>query len=802
MINEVVTHYRILEKIGEGGMGVVYRAEDTRLGRQVAVKFLSATLSANPDAVERFQREARAASALSHPHICAVYDVGQHGDLPFLVMELLDGQTLRRRIDGRPLSIDLLLDYGIQVADALDAAHAHDIVHRDIKSPNIFVTSRGQIKVLDFGLAKLAHKPGLTIDPYSDTTMAADHSPHATAAGQTLGTLAYMSPEQARGEELDARSDLFSFGAVLFEMATGREAFSGKTSALIFDAILNQTPPTASSINSAVPAELDHTIDKALEKDRTTRYQSAAELRADLKRIKRVTDSGRTPASTRPTTTASPAATQASASPARRPWLLALGTVALVALAISTYLFLGGRGRTIDSVAVLPFAVVGGSGDAEYLTDGITETLINGLTQLPGLRVSARSVVFRYKNKEGDAQQIGRELKVTAVVTGHVTVRGDRLVIQAELVNVADGSQMWGAQYNRPTSDLLAIQDEIAGEILDKIQPRLSGEERKKVTKRHTDDPAAYQTYLQGRYHWNKGTIAGYKKAIEYFQEAIGRDPNYALAYAGLADSYLLLGSYFVEAVTDAKGAALQALKIDPNLAEAHIAVGHIKLLLDWDWAAAEREFTTGISLNPSSALAHSQYALYLATMGRVPDAITEVRRAQELDALSPIVNSDLGWYLFYGGRIDEAVAQFRTTLEFDVTSVSAHRGLGIALSQQAQHDEALTHLKQALALSENSPVILGHIGAAYAAAGRRADAEAVLRDLEVQSARQYVPSTAMATVAAALGDRARALGLLEKALDEHDFAISQIGVAPWFTTLRGEPRLVKLIEKLGLPLK
>jgi serine/threonine-protein kinase len=798
MIGEVVTHYRILEKIGEGGMGVVYRAEDTRLGRQVAVKFLSAALSASPDAVERFQREARAASALSHPHICAVYDVGQHGDLPFLVMELLDGQTLRRRIDGKPLSMDQLLDYGVQVAEALEAAHARDIVHRDIKSANIFVTSRGQIKVLDFGLAKLAHKPGAVVDPYSDTTLAADHSPQGTAAGQTLGTLAYMSPEQARGEELDARSDLFSFGAVLFEMATGREAFSGKTSALIFDAILNQTPPAASAINPAVPAELDHTIDKALEKDRTTRYQSAADLRADLKRIKRVTDSGRTHTPTRPTTAATQAVTSQASS--RRPWLLVGGAVALVALAVSTYLFLGGRTRTIDSVAVLPFAVAGGSEDAEYLTDGITETLINGLTQLSGLRVSARSVVFQYKKTTTDSQQIGRTLNVMAVVTGHVTVRGDRLIIQAELVNVADGSQLWGEQYNRPASDLLTVQDEIAGEILDKIQPRLSGEERKKVTKRHTDDPVAYQTYLQGRYYWNKGTIAGYKKAIEYFQEAISKDPNYALAYAGLADSYLLLGSYFVEAITEARGAALQALKIDPNLAEAHVAVGHIKLLLDWDWPAAEREFTQGIALNPSSALAHSQYALYLATLGKVPAAITEVRRAQELDPMSPIVNSDLGWYLFYGGQTAEAVEQFRKTLEFDAASVSAHRGMGIALSQQGRHDDAIAHLKQALQLSENSPVILGHLGAAYAAAGRRADAEAALKELDAQAARQYVPSTATATIAAALGDRPRALGLLEKAYDEHDFAISQIAVAPWFASLRAEPRAVKLIEKLGLP--
>ena len=798
MVGEVVTHYRILEKIGEGGMGVVYRAEDTRLGRHVAVKFLSSNLSAYPDAVERFEREARAASALSNPHICAVYDVGQHGELPFLVMELLDGETLRRRIDGKPLPIDVLLDYAVQIADALEAAHAQNIIHRDIKSANIFVTARGQIKVLDFGLAKLTTTAGNAADPYSDTTMAAERSPQATAAGQTLGTLAYMSPEQARGEDLDARSDLFSFGALLYEMATGRDAFTGKTSALIFDAILNQTPPPPSSFNPLVPAELDHTVDKALEKDRTTRYQSASEMRADLKRLKRATDSGRTVAALRSTVATRPAA--AASSSRRRAVLAAVGAVLLVGVAAVGYMVFGSRGSTVDSVAVLPFAMAGGSGETEYLTDGITETLINGLTQLPGLRVSARSVVFRYKNKELDAQQAGHDLNVKAIVTGHVSVRGDRLVIQAELVNVADGSQMWGDQYNRPASDLLAVQDDIAREILDKIQPRLSGEERQRATKRHTDDPAAYQTYLQGRYHWNKGTIAGYKKAIEYFQQAIAKDPKYALAYAGLADSYLSLGSYFVEAVGEAKGAAEEALRIDPNLAEAHIALGHIKLLLDWDWPAAEKSFTTGLSLNPASALAHTQYAMYLATVGRVSDAIAEVRRAQDLDPLSPIVNSDLGWYLLYAGNVGEAVTQFRKTLEFDANSVSAHRGLGIALSQQGQHDDALGHLKQALDLSEKSPVVLGHIGAAYAAAGKRAEAEAASRDLESLSARQYVPSTAMATIATAMGDRTRALGLLEKAYDEHDFAISQIGVAPWFAPLRTEPRFVKLLEKLGLP--
>ena len=544
------------------------------------------------------------------------------------------------------------------------------------------------------------------------------------------------------------------------------------------------------------------------------RYQSAADLRADLKRLKRETDPGRVPSTShhvastteghtevikaRPAT--SPPVTPAPPSQSRRTLLLlGIGAVLVAGLA-GAYAIFGGRGTEIESVAVLPFVATGNPGDTEYLTDGITETLINGLTQLAGLRVSARSVVFKYKGKEIDAQQVGRDLNVRAVVTGRVSMRGGRLVIQAELMNVEDGSQLWGDQYNRPVSDLLAVQESIAGEILDKIQPRMSGADRQKVTKRHTDNSAAYQTYLQGRYHWNKGTIAGYKKAIEYFQQAIGQDSNYAMAYAGLADSYLLLGSYWVEAVGEAKSAAEQALRIDPNLAEAHVALGHIKLLLDWDWAAAERAFTEGISLNPNSALAHSQHAMYLATMGRVPAAIAEVRRAQELDPLSPMVNSDLGWYLLYGGQTADAITQFRKTLEFDASSVSAHRGLGIALSQEGLHDEAITHLKHALDLSENSPVILGHIGAAYAAAGRRSEASAALTQLEAQATRQYVPSSAMAMVAAAEGNRARALDLLEKAYDEHDFAISQIGVVPWFKTLREEPRFVKLIEKLGLP--
>jgi serine/threonine protein kinase/TolB-like protein/Tfp pilus assembly protein PilF len=829
MIGETVTHYRIVDKIGEGGMGVVYRAEDTRLGRQVAVKFLSPKLLQDPLAVERFQREARAASSLNHPHIAAIYDIGKHDNVPFLVMELLDGSTLRRRCNGTPLAIDTLLDYASQAADALDAAHSAGIIHRDIKSANIFVTARGQVKILDFGLAKLTQREPSS-DQFAQTTMAP--SPAATETGQTMGTLTCMSPEQARGDDLDQRTDLFSFGVVLYEMATGREPFTGKTPALIFDQLLRLTPPRPSEINPQVPAELDHIILKALEKDREMRYQTAAELRADIRRLKRESDAARTTATavrtlsgsaysasntavtiTAPAAIATAPGSMPPSAPSgaatgpmtagwrqRRGFLTAGAAVLLVAAALLGFTLFRGSSTTIDSVAVLPFAVASGSAqDTEYLTDGITETLINGLAQIPNLRVSARSVVFRHKGRDIDARKIGEELDVTAVVTGRVAMRGDRVVIQVELMNVDSGTALWGEQYNRPQTDLLAVQEEIAEEILDKLQPRISGAERRRATNLYTDNSEAFQIYLQGRYHWNKGTIEGYKRAIEYFQQAIGKDPKYALAYAGLADSYLLLGSYWVEALPEAKAAAEQALAIDTSLAEAHVALGHIKLWLDWDWAAAENEFKQGISLNPSLALAHNQYAKYLATMGRVQDALAEVRRAKELDPLSPIINSDLGRYLLYAGQYADAIAQFRSTLEFDANSVSAHRGLGAAYSEDNQHAEAIASLKRALTLSENSPIVLGHLGAAHARAKDRASAEAVLKELTAMSAQQYVPSTSIATVYGALGDRARALEWLEKAYEEHDFAITEIAVVPWFQTVRGEPRFQALLAKLGL---
>ena len=804
MIGLTVSHYRILEKLGGGGMGVVYKAEDLRLGRHVSLKFLPEELSKDSQAIERFQREARAASSLNHPHICTIYDVDQYEGQNFIVMEFLEGQTLKHRIMGKPIDLERVPEYGYQMADALEAAHAKAIIHRDIKPANIFLTDRGQVKLLDFGLAKLlperkgAGRAKQAAAAFGVTTQDA----HLTSDGVALGTVAYMSPEQVRGQELDERTDLFSLGLVLYEMSTGQRAFTGNTSGVIFDAILNRPPTPPGRLNPTIPIQLENIIAKALEKDRELRYRTASDLRADLQRLKRDTDSARalpfTPG-------------QASRQKLRRYWphFVWGGVLAVLLLLfgmnvgnLRDRVFDGTSQSRIESIAVLPFANLGNDPKTEYLSDGITESLINSLSQLPNLAVMSRNTVFRYKGQATDPQKVGRDLHVRAILTGRLIQTGDELLISVNLEDVENSRQLWGEQYNRKLSNLVSVQQEIAGDIYGRLRPRLAGEEKKLLAKRPTENVEAYQLYLQGLFYWNKWTQADFKKAADYFTQAVQKDPRYALSYAGLADTYSLLGDagYLPpsEAWPKAKAAAMQALDIDDALAEAHTSLGLVREHFEWDWAGAEQEFRRAIELNPNSATAHHWYGAYLANMGRSDQGLRETKKAQELDPLSLIINTSLGWQLYVARHNDQAAEQLRKVLDIDAKFAPARRMLEEVYAEMGKQKEAVAEREKILSLS-GSPELAASIEEDFFKAGYKGVLQSWLDGLTEISKHGYVSSYSIAQAYMRMGEKEKAFGWLEKAYEEHDSGLVSLAVEPMFDAVRPDPRFRDILRRMKL---
>jgi eukaryotic-like serine/threonine-protein kinase len=796
MIGQLLLHYRVVEKIGEGGQGTVYKVIDTTLDRPAVIKVLPPDLTDSVSNLKRFEREAKLASSLDHPNICTIFGLHKVGDIQFIAMQYVEGRNVRQLVGGQPLDLRRALSIAIQVTDALAAAHSRGIVHRDIKARNVMVTRSGTVKVLDFGLAKLIESPHT-----------ASIDPQLTEVGVPYGTSTYAAPEQAQGLKADHRADIFSTGVLLYEMLAGTWPFRGKTALDVRYAVVYHQPKPiieARGEDSPVLRRIQEILDKALAKLPEDRYQRIEDMRSDLQEVLREVD---VDSSLGSTLTDAPLT---AAPPARHFWttprkISAIAAAAVLILALSLIAF---RTRpqtepdqTINSLAVLPFTNT--DPGTEYLSDGITESLIDSLSRMPNLRVKSSSTVFHYKGRTSDPKKIGRELGVHALLSGSVVQTGDELSVSVELIDVRDDSHIWGERYGRKVSEVVALPQQISRDVSERLRSRTDNMDHAQLTRNYSPDSEAYRLYLQGRYNWNKRTVEGLKSGIDYFGQAIMRDQDYALAYAGLADCYLLLNVYNVTSADDsypkAEAASRKALSINESLAEAHTSLAFVTYRYHLKWAEAEEHFKKAIALNPNYATAHQWYGSFLAASGRLNEAVVEAKTAHELEPFSLTIYSDYIRNLYYAGRLEDARKEALKLHEMDENFARSHYELGLVLEEEGKLDEAIAEFRLGLKSLPDNVAALTALGHAQALAGKRADAEKVIARLQELSKQQYVSPFQTAVVYAGLDERKLALDWLDKSRQERFNWLPFIKVDPVFKNLRSEARFVELVKSLGL---
>ncbi len=804
MIAESVAHYRIIKKLGTGGMGEVYLALDTKLNRKVALKVLSTETLRKENAGKRLIREAQAAARLDHPNICTIYDVGEADSLTFIVMQYIEGQTLAAHMRQGHLPVDTTLDIARQAAEALAAAHAQGIIHRDIKPQNMMITPNGQVKILDFGLCK--QLPAVESVDNEAPTMSLLSTP-----GLVIGTIPYMSPEQLRGEPVDAASDIFSLGITLYEVLAGKHPFKAQSAAVTMSQILLAEPYSSESLTHTAP-EVRALLGKMLSKDKADRHQSASDLLADLKQLSSTTLSqADAPTELAIDTTsirpAKPASSSAVSLLKRNKWPILAGVVLLVIAALGVRYLLSAE--KLDSVAILPFTYVSSdqqmmsNPDHEYLSDGLTESLIDKLSQLPDLRVIARSSVFRYKGKSLDAQAIGKELNVRAVLTGEIKQERDGVMIKWELVDVQNNRQLAFKSYQQTSADIQALQNQIAHDVSERLHLNLTNADQTQLAKSHTQSGAAYEAYLKGRYHWNKRTDEGFKQAAKFFGEAIDKDPTYALAYTGLADCYTLRSDYGFMPTTEgyalAKGFAMLALKYDDSLAEAHTSMASIKAVTDWDWQGAENEYRRAIELNPNYATAHHWYAVQLLLEGKLDQAFVQIKQAQQLDPLSLGINKDFAVIHLYARDYDKALEQCRKTLEIEPNFLVMSTYVAQILEFKQQYPEAIARLEKAHSSAPEDGEITYGLAQAYALSGQTERAKKLAEDLLPKSGENPSLPKEAAYLEWLLGQKDAAVAILQKAYENHNVSVAEIKMDPRLDDLRADSRVAKILQDIGL---